>query len=260
MKYIRCGLAKPRIEIAAMSGIFFLLMAMRVEFAVVPLGLTAIAAVLLAFMTREDAKEQTVDLRLFAGLALVMLGLAAWEDKTGAFLLRAVFGVMFFRIFLLFLSVWTTWRAAYFSFLPKTLYVSGSEAAKESSARIGYIPIFMLTVWLYMGLGESLAPIIFERTTEAAALIEEFFAVFPVMLLFFTAVWLRFEWYFWRRGKNGQPIVWAFGGGDVLILGLFTAYLGTGALLAVFWLSLVIQIIFCAMRMVFIKFSRREIV
>ena len=98
---------------------------------------------------------------------------------------------------------------------------------------------------MYLGFGTVWASPVFGASSDFIFIIKELADVFPLammichfgILLFIVMVdiWTCF------RFHDEKPFIWAFGGGDVIFLGLFAGYLGLGPLLAIYFLSLITQ-------------------
>jgi len=203
--------------------------------------LAMMAAFLLAIMTEEDAHEQTIDLRLLILLFLTFLFLAIVQKRLYVFFMDTFFGMFVFQFLRIVLSLWITWRAY------GDMSESGERTSKAVSPTIGYVPIFFLVFVMYLGFGTVWASPVFDASSDFIFIIKELADVFPLammiclfgILLFIVMVDI---WTFFRF-HDEKPFIWAFGGGDVIFLGLFAGYLGLGPLLALYFLSLVAQLL-----------------
>ncbi|MBQ8698349.1 MAG: hypothetical protein IJ521_05065, partial [Schwartzia sp.] len=120
---------------------------------------------------------------------------------------------------------------------------SACEGDEDSGDRddhlVGYLPIFMVTFILYTGLGGDVASFVFSQASFVLAAAREIADFCPGLSFAEMAVWAAMEgavW--WMEHRRGRQIVWAFGGGDVLFLGLFAGHIGFAPLLALYFLSL----------------------
>ena len=202
--------------------------------------LAMMAAFLLAFMTEEDAHEQTIDLRALLLLAVAFLSLACMQDRYDKFIMESVVGMLIFQSFRVLLSLWMTWRAG------EDIPASGKRTIKAESPAIGYVPIFCLVFTMYLGLGTMWASPVFDASSEFISVINELIDVFSAdfyvcISLFFILIFFLENWMDVR--SYHRPVIWAFGGGDVLFLGLFAGYLGMELLLALYFLSLIAQLL-----------------
>lgn len=216
------------------------LMTNQVAAASALLFLNACTASILAVMTEEDAREQTIDIRLLSILFTAMLFIAAYHAETAMFLQKVLCGTIFFRVLLLGTSLITTWQAEYRR-KKHLLPIAIPEKIDDDAAQAtGYIPIFMFVFILYLGIGTDFSSFIFSETAFALFLIKE--TMLPESFTLMGVSWLTLEWYFWQRERKKANIVWAFGGGDVLFLGFFAGHVGLSAILALFFLSLITRI------------------
>ena len=201
--------------------------------------LAMMAAFLLAIMTEEDAHEQTIDLRALLLLAVVFFCLACMQGRHYNFLMESVVGMFIFQSFRILLSIWMTWRAG------DDISKSEKQTVKAESPAIGYVPIFFLVFVMYLGFGTAWASPVFDASSEFISIIKELAAVFPqtialcfmgfIFFMVFLDTWVAVYSY------HHKTFIWAFGGGDVIFLGLFVGYLGFGPLLAIYFLSLITQ-------------------
>ena len=199
------------------------------------------AAGILAIMTLEDAFEQTIDLRCLLLLAVTFFYSACMQGRYDNFFMESVVGMFIFQSFRVLLSVWMTWRAG------EDIPESGKQAIKAESPAIGYVPIFLLVFVMYLGFGTAWASPVFNASAEFISVIKELADVFPqtmalcmtgfLFLMVLVDTWVAVYSYH-------KPFIWAFGGGDVFFLGLFAGYLGMEPLLALYFLSLVAQLLF----------------
>ena len=197
------------------------------------------AAFLFAVMTEEDAHEQTIDLRALFLLAVVFFCLACMQGRHYNFLMESVVGMFIFQSFRILLSIWMTWRVG------DDISESGKQTVKAESPAIGYVPIFFLVFVMYLGFGTAWASPVFDASSEFISIIKELAAVFPqtialcfmgfIFFMVFLDTWVAVYSY------HHKTFIWAFGGGDVIFLGLFAGYLGFGPLLAIYFLSLITQ-------------------
>ena len=198
------------------------------------------AAFLFAVMTEEDAHEQTIDLRALFLLAVVFFCLACMQGRHYNFLMESVVGMFIFQSFRILLSIWMTWRVG------DDISESGKQTVKAESPAIGYVPIFFLVFVMYLGFGTAWASPVFDASSEFISVINELIDVFSAdfyvcISLFFILIFFLENWMDVR--SYHRPVIWAFGGGDVLFLGLFAGYLGMELLLALYFLSLIAQLL-----------------
>ena len=203
--------------------------------------LAMMAAFLLAIMTEEDAHEQTIDLRLLILLFLTFLFLAIVQKRLYVFFMDTFFGMFVFQFLRIVLSLWITWRA------DGDMSESGERTSKAVSPTIGYVPIFFLVFVMYLGFGTVWASPVFDASSDFIFIIKELAAVFPqtmalcfmgfIFFMVFLDTWVAVYSY------HHKSFIWAFGGGDVFFLGLFAGYLGMELLLALYFLSLVAQLL-----------------
>ena len=198
------------------------------------------AAGILAIMSLEDAFEQTIDVRFLFLLMVTFFCLACMQDRYYDFFIEWVMGTFIFQSFRLLLSVWMTWRAG------EDAQESGERTAKTESPAIGYVPIFLLVFVMYLGFGTAWASPVFNASAEFISIIKELAGVFPqamnlCFMVFFLLIFFLDNWV--AGYSHRKPFLWAFGGGDVLFLGLFAGYLGMELLLALYFLSLVAQLL-----------------
>ena len=192
------------------------------------------AAVILAFMALEDAFERTIDLRFLLLLAVSFFYLAIMQDRYYDFFMDSAMGVLIFQAFRLLLSVWMTWRAG------EESLESGERTANTEPPVTGYIPIFLLVFVMYLGFGKAWALPVFDASSEFVFVMKELVDVFPGTMNFCCTGFLLL----WVAGYScRKPFIWAFGGGDVLFLGLFAGYLGLELILALYFLSLIAQLL-----------------
>ena len=193
-------------------------------------------AVCLLLMTKEDAAEQTIDMRCLFALAWILYFAYALEAPPHHFGFHALIGTLFFGILRLSLTFWLTWqtreRSGY------TVSPLGKEEP-TSNGQCGYVPIFMLVFVLYLGWGTEWASFVFRQAAMSTSIMGELLEIFPEILVAAIIFWLLLTGWEVYRLYSGEPIVYALGGGDVVFLGLFAGYLGGGTLVALFFLSLI---------------------
>ncbi len=207
--------------------------------------LVAVMAFFLTLMIDEDAHEQTVDIALLSIIGVIMLFVSTLYGQSWAFLKDAVIGVCFFRFLLALTTFWLTFRTKSISPLYHKDLKDDLSSLQSGGQATGYLPIFMVVFVLRLGLGESFAPFVFLHTAITLDIIEDLVGYYPLLPYFGITVWLMIEgilW--WLEHMRTRQIVWAFGGGDVLFLGLFAGYLGLVQLLALYFLSLIARVVF----------------
>ena len=200
------------------------------------------AALLLSIMTEEDAKEQTIDIRCLVLLWAMFLSIAVFQDRALDFAHGLFGGTIFFGLLRLLLSFWLTWQSGNTG-NARTLQADDSPVDEAVTTQMGYLPIFMLVFLLYLGFGTEWASLVFHQSSVLVAIMDELIEVFPGILEAAIVCWLFFTgWEIFRVCKR-EPFVCAFGGGDVIFLGVFAGHLGGGTLMALFFLSLIVQAI-----------------
>ncbi len=227
--------------IAFISVSLIYLMAFPIHYHLGALVLNIAIAILLSFMIEEDAHEQTVDLYRLAFLAILMFLFSLVYNQSQRFIIHTITGLCLFRCLLTAISLCLTFRS-----FPDTILSDSCEEADDSNNNlIGYLPIFMLVFVFSLGFGENFAPFVFTEANFVVEVITELLDFYPVFLYFFLIGWIFLEgisW--WLEYVKGHQILWAFGGGDVIFLGLFAGYLGLASLLGLFFLSLIARLVF----------------
>ena len=229
---------------------FFGVLALAVSLAVLMLNpsepifisclLTIFSAFLLALMTEEDAHNQTIDLFLLILLVSLFALLSAFQNRFDDFFCDSLIGLFLFSFLRLFLSVFITWREEYVVLG----FIDDSDSFNKdfSISATGYVPIFMLVFSLYAGFGTDLAAPVFYESAFLVSAFSDLFTYFPMVKFGVCVIYaMLFGWVLLRSYKD-EFVAWAFGGGDVLFLGLFSGFLGLSVLLALFFLSLVMQV------------------
>ena len=250
----------PLRDILFFAGSLAALMASKTEAGSFACHFAILAAFILAFMTEEDAHDQTIDLRHLSLLGAVLLVLSVFQSRAYDFARGLLCGTLFFASFRLLLSVWMTCRAG-----DGEAFSGKDEVGEEPEPEpMGYVPIFMLVFALYLGFGTDWASVVFQKAAMAAAIADETVAYFSWILAIAIAFYLLLtSWEVFRIYRR-KPIIYAFGGGDVLFLGLFAGHLGGGTLMALFFLSLIAQALIMGIRSVLkinsfhIKNAQRE--
>lgn len=229
--------------------------------------LSGVIAVIFSRMVIEDFRCQTVDVRL-AGMLLVVM--AADVDDLPGFFIRVVSGAIFFRCLMLLLSLWATWRLesrkGYLAGLRISRLDNGSVPMGGDNHQCGYLPIFALTFIGYMAIWGNgwQVPQIFQELNAIALTISSAGEAVPEFVFFsgatLTALWLALEGYVHHREECCESVVYAFGGGDVLILALFAGFMGRIPLLWLFLASLFVQLfLYAAYQVINTKLSRGEV-
>ena len=233
------------IEIAGLALLLMFLMAFTLEFLSSEWWLTLLLAVILAFMVKEDAREQTVDLYLLSILGFSMFMIAYFSGTTKFFLKHTIIGICFFRSLLSTLSLWLTLRSVSFPSQNNAIKKDILSSASDENHSIGYLPIFVIVFAISLCLGDSFAPSVFSQSVFIVDIIAELFDFYPALPYIVIFLWFSCEAFlWWLEHKRSHQILWAFGGGDVLFLGLFAGYLGLAPLFALFFLSLLARVVF----------------
>lgn len=231
------------IEIIVLAFLLVFLMASPSGFSSWGLALHVLIAILLSIMTEEDAHKQTVDLRFLSILAIFMA--FGSFGRIGDFIKCIFIGLCFFRFLLVTMSIYLSCRSASVAVLSDVWRGDGSSEEERRDQPAGYLPIFMIVFVLYLGFGENLAPAIFSEAifvVDTVSNIADFYPALPFISIF---CWFLSEIIlFWLVYSKKKQILWAFGGGDVLFLGLFAGYLGLAPLFALFFLSLIARTVF----------------
>lgn len=232
-----------RLEIAAVAFLIGFLMLSSFPVFSLRWTLTAPLAVFLTVMIREDAFDQTVDLFILSFVAGLMFMLSAFYGQAFLFLADTIIGICFFRFLLAAASLWLTCRSDSVTVPSSDGKMNGGVGANEHP--VGYVPIFMVVFVMFLGLGEAMAPPVFAQSRFAVSVANELAEFYPCLLYIGFSAWAVVEgllW--WLENKKRREIYWAFGGGDVLFLGVFSGYLGVATLLALFFLSLIARVVF----------------
>ena len=226
------------LEIIMIAFFLIYLMAIPIPFLSLPWFFTAGVAVLLSFMIKEDARGQTVDLFLSCILAFLMFLMFAFHGQAQLFLKQMIIGGSFFRFLLVITSLWLTCRSVPVA-VPSKAWKKDHENEDQA---MGYLPIFMFVFILHLGFGEDFVPWVFSKAAFLVTVLEELIDFYPALSYISIGMWLFAESImYWIEHKKGRQIPWAFGGGDVLFLGLFSGYLGLSSL---FFLSLIVRVLF----------------
>ena len=226
------------LEIAVVALLLWFLMALPFRVLSVSGGLLMPMAMLLSYMAWEDAFSQTVDLGLLFALACLMSCFTLFHGTAAAFFENAAIGACFFRFLLVSISFWLTCRSGSVV-VPSHACEDAEDSGDRDDHLVGYLPIFMVTFILYIGLGGDFASVVFSQASFVFSAVKEIANFCPWILFVGMAVWAAMEgavW--WMEHRRGRQIVWAFGGGDVLFLGLFAGHIGFAPLLALYFLSL----------------------
>ena len=242
-------------EIIGVAILFTYLMACHLQFFSWDWMLVAVIAVFLSMMTEEDARHQTVDVFFLAVLAVMMFLVSTFRGNQDVFVKDLIIGTCFFRFLLVLISLWTT---CYYPPVYIEDYLQDAEMSDEVAEThlMGYLPIFMIVFVFWLGLGDSFVPFVFAQSAFVFDVLKEiadFYVLFP---WFSVAIWFFLEailW--WMEHKRKRLILWGFGGGDVLFLGIFSGYLGLAPLFALFFVSLFARVIFFFLHF----FSRNKI-
>ena len=231
------------VEIIVLAFLLVFLMASPSGFPSWGLVLHVFIAILLSIMTEEDAHEQTVDLRFLSILALFMA--FSSFGRIGDFIKCIFIGVCFFRFLLVAMSIYLTCRSASVAVPSDAWRGDGSSEEERQDQPAGYLPIFMVVFVLYLGFRENFAPVVFSQAFFVVDTISDIADFYPALLFISILCWLLSEAFlFWLIHSKKKQILWAFGGGDVLFLGLFAGYLGLAPLFALFFLSLIARTVF----------------
>lgn len=237
----------PIWEIIIMGFFLIVLMTYPLPFLSPTWFLTAGIAVFFSVMIEEDAHEQTIDLVLLFIVASLMFFIAVFHGEEQRFIKDMILGGCFFRVLLVMPSLFVTCRSA-------TVAASRTDGQEAYSAHVekrpmGYLPIFTSVFVLYLGFGEAFSPFVFSQVSFMAAAIAELVDFYPALPYIGLTAWLMGEWLIWRMEYMKKcRIVWAFGGGDVLFLGLFSGYLGLVPLFSLFFLSLLARVVFALLQ------------
>lgn len=237
----------PVWEIIAIAFCLIVLMTHPLPFLAPIWFLTAGIAVFLSVMIEEDAHEQTIDLVLLFIVASLMLFVSVFQGEEERFVEDMILGGCFFRFLLVMPSLFVTCRSA-----PVAASCTDMQEAYSTHVEkrpMGYLPIFTSVFVLYLGFGEEFAPLIFSQASCMAAVIAELVDFYPALPYIGLTAWLMGEGLIWRMEyMKKRRIIWAFGGGDVLFLGLFAGYLGLVPLFSLFFLSLLARVVFALLQ------------
>lgn len=234
-------------EIIIVSFLLIFLMTYSLQFLSPTWFLTAAIAFFLSFMIEEDAYEQTIDLILLFIVASLMLTIAIFNGREQFFIKQMIIGGCFFRFLLVLTSLFSTYHsissAAILNKARRQEDYSLALGAEEQV--IGYLPVFAFVFILFLAFGEDFAPFIFLQAAFTVDTVKELINFYPILPYLGIAFWLSVESLLqWLEHIKRRQIVWAFGGGDVLFLGLFSGYLGLSALFSLFFLSLLARAMF----------------
>lgn len=201
-------------------------------------------ASLFAYMILDDFQYQTVDIRM-----LILLIASMWwasSEPTLSFISTLCLSFVFFRCLLLALTLAMNRKD---SGAPP-----GTEEADPSIPTermpIGYLPVLgasLLFYLIYCKLYSSFVPgfllpthdgiltimMFLSESTEAAG------TAIVVLLL----IWAFLERWLWKEKVAGTDIAYAYGDGDVFVLGAFTAFFGTETLGLLFFISQILTTI-----------------
>lgn len=235
------------LEIMVMDFFLIVLMTYPLPFLSPTWFLTAGIAFFLSFMIEEDAHEQTIDLVLLFIVASLMFFLAVFHGEEQRFIKEMILGGYFFRFLLVITSLFVTCRSAPVA----ASRTDGQEAYFTHAEKrpMGYLPIFAFVFVLYLSFGEEFAPFVFSQASFMAAVIVELVNFYPALPYIGLVVWMIGEGLLCHMEyMEKRRIVWAFGGGDVLFLGLFAGYLGLAPLFSLFFLSLIARVTFALLQ------------
>lgn len=229
-------ISKNKMLILLMSGLIFLVGLYQLPVSVASIQ-EKMLVLLMGIMIVEDYKHQTIDMRLFAIVFLLMVSMA---NSIGAFIVSFIGGYLLFR--LLFLLSIKIGRAE----ITETV-----DANLKSVPRLefGYLPPFGLSCLLYQGLVflKIDIPWILRPTHDGLLLLTDVIeqdTVFFVGIL--GALFLAccfFEYRLHKAKVEKKEIIYGFGDGDVFILAAFMAFLGFEPLMTIFFISLVLQVL-----------------
>ncbi len=241
----------PMTEIISIAFLLIFLMTCSLQFLSPTWILTAAIAVFLSFMIEEDAYEQTIDLVFLFIVAALMLFISVFHGYEQLFIKQMIIGTCFFRFLLVLTSLWLTCRPSAAAVLNRIQQEDDPLNLKNET--IGYLPVFAIVFILYLGFGETFAPFVFSGIFFAITVLEDLIDFYPSLPYIGLILWFICEKILWEiKHKKRQQIIWAFGGGDVLFLGIFAGYLGLSPLFSLFFLSLIARIIFSLLQL-FIK-------
>lgn len=232
-------------EIIIVSFLLIFLMTYSLPFLSPTWFLTAAIAFFLLFMIEEDAYEQTIDLILLFIVASLMLTIAAFHGREQFFIKQMIIGGCFFRFLLVLTSLFSTYRSISSAAISNKAWQEDPSSSFRERQIVGYLPVFAFVFILFLGFGEDFIPFIFSQAAFTVDTVKELVDFYPVLPYLGIVFWLSIEsllW--WLEHKKRQQIIWAFGGGDVLFLGLFSGYLGLSALFSLFFLSLLARAMF----------------
>lgn len=194
------------------------------------------AATIFLWMVIEDYRFMTVDLRAFLLLAVLF----CWISSRPTWLFLGMFflGCLFFRIVYIFFAI---------PFL-EPFHEQGDAAVStpvepEAPAAPlgGYLPILALSLGLVYGFQILMensviwgpAAQFWEGVQDGIALLaEELTPHILAILGLFVGGWLPLEYQLWKQSKV-KVIEAPYGEGDILLLGLFFAFLGMVDLLGI---------------------------
>ena len=178
------------------------------------------------YMVVEDFRYKTVDLSCV--VLLILFSSASAENLQKYFIGLAV-GLFIFRLIYL-LSV---------KIYEKNSLVEGKILSRTGH---GYLPSLGVSLILYFVLENFFVlPVFFTNYVEFFEMILQVPEVLITTTIFLVVVWIFFEMRLRRAEKSDKKIIYGFGGGDVLVLGIFAGVLGE-KLFFVFFISLFVQL------------------
>ena len=137
------------LEIIMIAFFLIYLMAIPIPFLSLPWFFTAGVAVLLSFMIKEDACDQTVDLFLSCILAFLMFLMFAFHGQAQLFLKQMIIGGSFFRFLLVITSLWLTCRSVPVAVPSKAWKKRSRERRPGNGLSAHFYVCFYLTSWLW---------------------------------------------------------------------------------------------------------------
>ncbi|MBP2629469.1 MAG: hypothetical protein H6Q70_97 [Firmicutes bacterium] len=191
---------------------------------------------LFSVMILEDFRQQTVDMRAFLVLLLLMVCTAV---NFLYFCVHFLVGFLLFRL----LYLLTTKIKAPIN--DKEMSIK-TNSIKIERLSFGYLPVFGLSWVIYtLFFSNTGPPAILVPAYEGVILLKAFFIhnilAAGIAGTFLFLLWGIREYCLHKAEKEKREIIYGFGDGDVFVLGAFCAYLGFEVLMVIFLLSLFIQ-------------------
>ena len=183
-----------------------------------------------AYMVIEDFKYQEVDLRC---VIMLILFSAAAAGSLGKYILEVISGMIIFRIM----------------YVATTKIYEANEVFTKCGARRsrhGYLPSLGAGLIISLMIEKIIPqPKILQETVKGFKEVFEFILEVPeligVLIILLAGLWLVLEWRIKTAEKANKQIIYSWGMGDVLVLGIMGGVLGE-KIFAVFFVSLWVQL------------------